>query len=364
MAHSFRGMAHGVGHSVVLLTLLGALAVPASAQGTMTAYLALKGSAQGAFRGSTTASGHNGEIAAISLTTSQPYGAATPVLHVVSDIAVAPQIVHALVTNEILQTTVVFVKPGQTGTMQQVYQIRALQGYVISATISADDAHAPTLSFDLLLSGGTTYTNETGAATTAPPPSFTGNVPNAHGVVLAGEFKGMQTGDFPSSPNAPMHKGILLDAVSVSISTPVLNGASSGKPLAHPLVIARPTSEDATIFDNARATQETFSKILLHVYETQLNGSLVDVFDIETQGACIDVGNPCASGSGMATGRPGGSTGLSPNGGGLTPISRAGGIHRANDASTTMQFLIPTLTVVNRQNQTTVTYSFAQGRLD
>jgi len=361
MARSFRGSAC----SVVLLTMLAALAAPAQAQGTMVAYLALKGSAQGTFRGSTTAAGHTGEITAISLTASQPYGAATPVLHVVSDIAVAPQVVHALVTNEtLLLPTVAFVKPGPTGTMQQVYQIKALHGYITSATISADDVHAPTLTFDLLLSGSTTYTNETGAATTAPPPSFTGNVPNAHGVVLTGEFKGMRTGDFASSPNAPMHKGILLDSVSVSISTPVLNGATSGKPLAHPLVITRPTSEDATAFDNARATQETFSKILLHVYETQLNGSLVDVFDIETQNACIDVGNPCASGSGMATGQPGASTGLSPSGGGRAPTSRAIGMRRTSDASTTMQFLIPTLTVENRQNQTTVTYSFAQGRLD
>lgn len=361
MARPFRGITR----CAALLTLLAPLATPAHAQGAITAYLALKGSAQGPFKGSTTAPGHTGEITAISLTESQPYGAATPVLRVVTDIGVAPQVVRALVTNEMLQTpSIVFLKAGRAG-MQQVYQIKALRGYVTSATISADDAHMPTLTFDLLLSGGTTATNETGAATTAPPPSFTGNVPSAQGVVLTGEFKGQTTGSFPPSPNAPMHQGIILDSISVAMNAPVINGATSGRVIVHPLVIARPASEDATLFDAAQTAQEPFTDIVLRIYEPQPNGTRPDVFDIETKGACMYIGStPCPSGSGLASSRPGTSAGSSPSGGRTATASVLAartGMRRVNDASTAMQFQIPIITLQNRLNQTSVTYSSTTG---
>lgn len=364
MIRTFRGSAS----CASLLVTLCSLAAPAHAQGSTMAFVALRGTAQGVFHGTTTDPAHKNDIVPISLTVSQPYGAATPVVHVVTGVSVAPQVVHALVTNEVLvNPTVIFVKPSGNGTLQQFYQIAAQRGYVTGATVALDATHTPTIAFDLMLSGGVASTNQTGAVTTEAPPFVSEAIPVAHGIVLTGEFTGRMTGDFSGSPGTPLHgKELLLDSVAISMTTPVLNGATGGKSMVHQLIIERPTSEDAALFDNARSREETFSKIIVHVYLPQQAGQLADVFDLATQGACFDlgVGTGCAGSSmGMAAGKVGGSAGLAPSGPGAQSSRTGGavpGIRRsANDASTTMLFMVPELTLTNRQTQTMVTHSFA-----
>jgi hypothetical protein len=353
-----------IARGTALVVTLVCAAPSAGAQGAISAFVSLKGMAQGAFRGSATLAPYRGDIAPISLTTSEPYGAATPVLHIVTDAGVAPQVVRALVTSEVLaQPTIVFVKQNGSGALQPFYALKAQRGYITSATISAGTDRVPTVTFDLLLSGGTVATNETGGATTAPAPAFVGNAVMARGTVLTGEFTGVTAATFPPSPNAPRQMGILLDSVSMTFLAPVVNGATGGKAMARPLVIARPAGEDAALFDGARTQQETFSKIVLHVFEPASQG-LVDGFDITLRGACLDVGNAgCSPASGLPTGQPGASAGLAASGGGTRGLAPAGVVPGrrliGGDASATMLFLTPSVEIESRQTQTTVTHSFA-----
>ena len=348
----------------IVLTVLAAAPVPVHAQGTIDAYIALKGMAQGAIKGTSTAAAYKDEIAAMSLTTSQPYGAATPVLHVVTEASVAPQIMRALETNEVLVTpTVSFVKRGASAALQQVYQIRASRGYVTAATISADVNHVPTVAFDLLLSGAVASTNETGAATTAPPPIVAGTVPAVHGIVLAGEFTGQTMGDFTPSPNAPSHKGILLDSVAIAAFTQVSNGMAAGKVAARPLVVTRPANEDATEFDAASTSAQQFSQIVLHVYAPQLNGQLAEVLQLKTLGACLAESGRCGgSSSGVGSAKMGAGTGLPASGSRTARLATEPliGVRRvASDATAATQFILATLTVENPVTHTMVTHSFA-----
>lgn len=348
----------------IVLTVLAAAPVPVHAQGTTDAFIALKGMAQGAIKGTSTVAAYKDDIAAMSLSTSQPYGAATPVLHVVTGASVAPQIMRALETNEVLVApTVSFVKRGASAALQQVYQIRASRGYVTAVTISADVDHVPTVAFDLLLSGAVASTNETGAATTAPPPIVAGNVPALHGIVLAGEFTGQTMGDFTSSPNAPNHKGILLDSVAITAFTQVSNGVAVGKVAARPLVVTRPANEDATQFDAASASEQPFSQIVLHVYAPQLNAQLAEVLQLKTLGACLAESGKCGgSSSGVGSAKSGASTGLPASGGRTTRLVTEpviGAHHVASNATATTQFILATLTVENPVTQAIVTHSFA-----
>ena len=364
MARPFRHVARCTA-TVGPIVLAALASVPASvhAQGTTDAYIALKGMAQGAIKGTSTAAAYKDEIAAMSLTTSQPYGAATPVLHVVTEASIAPQIMRALETNEVLVTpTVSFVKRGAGTALQQIYQIRASRGYVTAATISADINHVPTVAFDLLLSGAVASTNETGAPTTAPPPNLAGNIPAVHGIVLAGEFTGQTMGDFTSSPNAPSHKGILLDSVAISAFTQVSNGTAAGKAAARPLVVVRPANEDATEFDAASASEQQFSQIVLHVYAPQLNGQLAEVLQLKTPGACIAEGGMCGgSSSGVGSAKTGASTGLPAGGSRTTRLATESliGVRRvASNTTVATQFILATLTVENPVTHTLVTHSF------
>lgn len=364
MARPFRGVARRGISCPALLVAVACATVSAHAQGTTDAYLALRGTAQGAIKGMSTAAAYRDDIVAMSLSTSEPYGAATPVLHVVTDAAIAPQIMHALETDEVLVApTISFAKRGSNTTLQQFYQIKALRGYITAATISADVNHVPTVAFDLLLSGGVASTNEVGAPTTAPPPSVAGNVPAARGVVLTGEFTGQTMSDFPSSPNVPSRKGIFLDSVAITAVTPVSNGMTSGNALARPLVITRPANQDAMQFDYAIAHQEQFSDIVLHVYVPQLNGQLAEVLWMETRGACIVEGSTSCVGrsTGAGAAKPGGSTGLSATGGSTRSTTQPPiGIRRvAGDRSATLQLIVTMLTVENPVTHTTETHTFA-----
>lgn len=367
---------------VPLVCVAAALAgAPLDAQ-SVTVLVALQGTTQGKISGESTGL-NSAEIQAFSFSMSQPYGGATPVARVTTSAYAAPRLLQALVTNEaLIHPVITFVKPGRYGAPDSTaYRISALHGNIVDVTLVLDSHREPSMTFDLLLSGGVSYTTggnptptgwTTGGnatttsapatatsattAATAPPPTVSGSANTSTGVTVVGKFVGVKTGALPADPAAGWPGAILLDSVALSMSVPVLNGAVAGKAMVRPIVIVRPASEDASAFAAAKATSDVFSKVDVLVRQRALNGNSVATIEIESDQAC-DVATPsCGTPSGMATGQPGVSAGL---GGQRAQTALSGPVSRIAIVSRTaaMQLRPAVIKVTNHLNNTVMVYT-------